>query len=148
MSIWHQQPDIEQLNSAQKSNTIGEVLGIEFIEIGDDFLKGTMPVDNRTHQPMGILHGGASVVLAESLGSMAANLVVDTSRYYCVGLDINANHLRSVRSGLVTGIARPVHLGRSTQVWEIRIEDENGKPVCISRLTMAVLSHQTANQQG
>ncbi len=141
MSIWHLQPDIEQLNSAQKSNTIGEVIGIEFVEIGDDFLKGTMPVDNRTHQPMGILHGGASVVLAESLGSMAANLVVDTTKHYCVGLDINANHLRSVRSGLVTGIARPVHLGRSTQVWEIKIEDDNGKPVCISRLTMAVLSH-------
>ena len=142
MSIWHFQPKIAELNTAQKRNTIGEVLGIEFTEIGDDFLKGTMPVDQRTHQPMGILHGGASVVLAESLGSMAANLVVDTGKHYCVGLDINANHLRSVRTGIVTGVARPIHLGRTTQVWEIKITDENDKPVCISRLTMAVLSHQ------
>lgn len=142
MSIWHTKPELEVLNSAQKANTIAEVIGIEMTEIGDDYLRGTMPVDHRTHQPMGILHGGASVVLAESLGSMAANLCVDTSKYYCVGLDINANHLRAVRSGNVVGTAKPIHLGRSTQVWEIKIEDENGKPVCISRLTMAVLSHQ------
>ena len=142
MSIWHVQPELEQLNTLQKRNTIGEVLGIEITEIGEDYLKGIMPVDRRTHQPMGILHGGASVVLAESLGSMAANLVVDTGKQYCVGLDINANHLRSVRSGTVAGVARPIHLGKSTQVWEIKISDENDKPVCISRLTMAVLSHQ------
>ncbi|MDX1696011.1 MAG: hotdog fold thioesterase [Ketobacteraceae bacterium] len=142
MSIWNQQPVLTELNEAQKTNTIGEVLGIEFTEIGEDYIKGTMPVDHRTHQPMGILHGGASVVLAESLGSMAANLVVDTGKHYCVGLDINANHLRSVRSGQVTGVARPIHLGRTTQVWEIKISDDSDKPVCISRLTMAVLSHQ------
>ena len=143
MSIWHTQPELGQLNTLQKKNTIAEVLGIEITEIGDDYLKGIMPVDHRTHQPMGILHGGASVVLAESLGSMAANLVVDTGKQYCVGLDINANHLRSVRSGQVTGVAKPIHLGKSTQVWEIKITDERDKPACISRLTMAVLSHRT-----
>lgn len=142
MSIWYNEPELEQLNAGQKKNTIAEVIGIEITEMGDDFLRGTMPVDNRTHQPMGILHGGASVVLAESLGSMAANLCVDTTKHYCVGLDINANHLRAIRSGMVIGTAKPIHLGRSTQVWEIKIEDEQGKPICISRLTMAVLSHQ------
>ena len=142
MSIWNGQPTLEQLNTLQRNNTIAEVIGIEITEIGDDYLRGTMPVDHRTHQPMGILHGGASVVLAESLGSMAANLCVDTTKSYCVGLDINANHLRAVRSGNVIGTAKPIHLGRSTQVWEIKIESEEGKPVCISRLTMSVLSHQ------
>lgn len=141
MSIWKVEPELEQLNNASKQNTIAEVLGIEITEIGQDYIKGTMPVDKRTRQPMGILHGGASVVLAESLGSMAANLCVDTSKHYCVGLDINANHLRAVRNGVVTGVAKPIHLGRSTHVWEIKIDDEKGRPVCISRLTMAVLSH-------
>lgn len=139
MSIWFEKPSLEASN-AFNSTTILGVLGIEVNEIGDDFLRGTMPVDARTHQPFGILHGGASVVLAESLGSLAANLCIDSSKYYCVGLDVNANHLRSVRQGSVTGTAKPVHLGKSTQVWEIRIVDEADKPVCISRLTMAVLS--------
>lgn len=138
MTIWKVQPDPEAIDRMQ-SNTIAAVLGIRITEFGDDYVKGTMPVDSRTHQPMGILHGGASVVLAESLGSMAANLCVDVSRFHCVGLDINANHVRAVRSGTVTGIARPVHLGRSTQVWEIRIEDDGGRLVCLSRLTMAVI---------
>lgn len=138
MAIWKVTPDVSALRQMQE-RTIAHVLGIEFTGFGDDYLTGTMPVDNRTHQPMGILHGGASVVLAESLGSMAANLCVDVSKQYCVGLDINANHVRAVRSGVVTGTARPVHLGRSTQVWEIRIEDEGGRLVCLSRLTMAVL---------
>lgn len=123
-----------------QQDTIAEALGIVFTEMGDDFVRGTMPVDQRTHQPMGILHGGASVVLAESLGSMAANFCVDTATHYCVGLDINANHVRAVRSGVVTGTARAVHLGKTTQVWEIRIEDEAGRLVCVSRLTMAVLA--------
>ncbi|MFZ5756237.1 MAG: hotdog fold thioesterase [Pseudomonadota bacterium] len=138
MTIWKIRPDTVAVSQMQE-HTIASVLGIRITEFGDDFVRGTMPVDRRTHQPMGILHGGASVVLAESLGSLAANLCVDASKQYCVGLDINANHIRAVRSGVVTGTARPVHLGRTTQVWEIRIEDEAGKLVCLSRLTMAVL---------
>lgn len=137
-TIWKIRPDTVAVSQMQE-HTIAGVLGIRITEFGDDFVRGTMPVDRRTHQPMGILHGGASVVLAESLGSLAANLCVDASKQYCVGLDINANHIRAVRSGVVTGTARPVHLGRTTQVWEIRIEDEAGKLVCLSRLTMAVL---------
>lgn len=140
MAIWHSAVNLERINAMQ-AGTINEVLGIQVIDVGEDSITGTMPVDSRTHQPMGILHGGASVVLAESLGSMAGNLCVDISRHYCVGLDINANHLRSVRSGLVTGVARPIHLGRTTQVWDIRLSDDAGKPVCIARLTLAVMSH-------
>lgn len=139
MSIWFRKPSLEEANQAYDTTIMG-VLDIRITEIGEDFITGTMPVDTRTHQPFGILHGGASVVLAETLGSFAANYCVDTAKFYCVGLDINANHLRSVRSGLVTGTARPVHVGKSTQVWEIRIVDENGKSACISRLTMAVLA--------
>lgn len=143
MSIWKIRPDAGAVMRMQQG-TIADALGIVFTEMGDDFVRGTMPVDRRTHQPMGILHGGASVVLAESLGSMAANFCVDTATHYCVGLDINANHIRAVRSGVVTGTARPVHLGKTTQVWEIRIEDEAGRLVCISRLTMAVLARAGA----
>lgn len=139
VSIWKIRPDAGAVMRMQQ-DTIAEALGIVFTEMGDDFVRGTMPVDRRTHQPMGILHGGASVVLAESLGSMAANFCVDTATHYCVGLDINANHVRAVRSGVVTGTARAVHLGKTTQVWEIRIEDEAGRLVCVSRLTMAVLA--------
>ncbi|MBZ2187640.1 hotdog fold thioesterase [Alcanivorax sp. JB21] len=138
MAIWTQAPDLATANRLQQG-TICEHLGIRITDIGDDSLTGTMPVDTRTHQPMGILHGGASVVLAESLGSMAANMCAAPG-HYCVGLDINANHLRSVRTGLVTGVARPLHLGRSTQVWEIHIREESGKPVCVARLTMSVLA--------
>lgn len=116
-----------------------EYVGIEITEVGDNFLSGTMPVDHRTKQPFGILHGGASVVLAETLGSMAASLVVDPSKKYCVGLDINANHIRAVRSGTVKGKAFPLHLGSSTQIWSIEIRDEEERLVCISRLTIAVL---------
>lgn len=143
MSIWKIRPDASAVMRMQQG-TIADALGIVFTEMGDDFVRGTMPVDRRTHQPMGILHGGASVVLAESLGSMAANFCVDTATHYCVGLDINANHVRAVRSGVVTGTARPIHLGKTTQVWEIRIEDEAGRLVCVSRLTMAVLARSTA----
>ena len=128
VAIWHQAPSLEALNE-QSKNTIGEVLEIVITGIGDDYLRGRMPVDRRTHQPFGILHGGASVVLAESLGSMAANLVVNPQTHYCVGLDINANHLKSVREGFVLGTARPIHLGKSTQVWDIRICDEHGRDV-------------------
>lgn len=139
-SIWVVRPTLEMANGISRTNTIAEVLDICITEIGDRSITGTMPVDKRTHQPMGILHGGASVVLAESLGSLAANFCVDTQQQYCVGLDINANHIRAVRGGLVTGIAEPAHLGRTTQVWSIRLEDEAQRLVCISRLTMAVLN--------
>ena len=118
-------------------NTMVEHLGIEFTEIGPDYLKATMPVDKSTHQPMGLLHGGASVALAETVASMAGTLAVDESQF-CVGVEINANHVRSVTNGYVTGTARPLALGRTIQVWEIKIEDENSTLICISRLTLAV----------
>jgi 1,4-dihydroxy-2-naphthoyl-CoA hydrolase len=114
-------------------------LGIEFIEIGTDYVRARMPVDERTRQPFGILHGGASVALAETLGSIGASCCIDLSHQYCVGLEINANHVRSVREGYVYGKAKPLHLGKSTQIWEIRITDEADKLVCISRITLAVL---------
>lgn len=120
-----------------------QAIGIEFTELGDGYLRATMPVDTRTLQPYGLLHGGASVALAETLGSSAGMLMAGGNAV--VGLEINANHLRAVRSGLVTGTARPVHIGRSTQVWEIRIEDAGQRPVCISRITLAVLPHPPAS---
>jgi len=121
---------------------LGEHLGMEFTEIGPDYIKGTMPVDHRTKQPYGLLHGGASVALAETLGSVGAAMVVDHTEYICVGQEINANHLRSVRSGIVTGTAKPIHIGSSSQVWEIKIHDERDHLVCISRLTVAVLKRK------
>ena len=140
MPLWKTQPDLAAIKQANQK-TLMNTIGIEITEIGEDFVRGTMPVDARTHQPYGILHGGASVALAETLGSYAAMLCCDPG-FYAVGLDINANHVRAVASGTVTGTARPLHVGRSTQVWEIRIEDEVGKLVCISRLTMAVVPKQ------
>jgi 1,4-dihydroxy-2-naphthoyl-CoA hydrolase len=139
MTRWQSSRSVEELNSG-RAGTLIEHLGIEFTEIGDDFIRGTMPVDGRTRQPYGLLHGGASVALAETLGSMGATLCVDTQRYRCVGQEINANHVRAARSGLVTGTARPVHVGRRTQVWSIDIVNEAGKLVCTSRLTVAVKS--------
>ena len=138
MSLWRTTPNIEQLNAAGK-NTISEVLDIRFESFDDESLTASMVVDQRTHQPFGLLHGGASVVLAETVGSMAAYLCVDASKFYCVGLEINANHLRGVRSGRVTATARMVHLGRTTQVWDIRLVNDEGKLNCVSRLTMAVV---------
>ncbi|AUG06784.1 hotdog fold thioesterase [Pseudomonas sp. S09G 359] len=138
MSLWHTQPNIEQLNAGQK-NSIGELLDIRIESFDDDSLTASMPVDHRTHQPFGLLHGGASVVLAESVGSMAAYLCVDPSKFYCVGLEVNANHLRGVRSGRVTAVAKAIHIGRTTQVWDIRLTSDDGKASCISRLTMAVV---------
>ena len=138
MSIWSQAIDLDRINASRR-NTLVEHLDIRITEIGDDWLRGTMPVDARTHQPFGLLHGGASVALAETLGSMAANLTLDGTSEVAVGLDINANHVRAVTRGLVTGTARVVHRGRTTQVWEIRIEDDGGRLTCISRLTMAVV---------
>ena len=130
--------DLDALNAQARNSLVGH-LGIVMTEVGDDWLRGTMPVDARTHQPFGILHGGASVALAETLGSMAGNLSVDTTKEMVVGLEINANHVRAVRDGVVTGTARALHIGRTTQVWEIRIENEQGKLVCISRITLAVV---------
>ena len=138
MSIWYGNVSLDQIRKMQV-DTIDELLGIEIIEIGDDFLKGKMPVDHRTHQPTGMLHGGASVVLAETLGSIAANLVVDNSKYLCLGREINANHVRPVREGNVYAVAKPINLGRKTQIWAIEITNEAGKIICTSRLTMAVI---------
>lgn len=138
MAIWKQEPNLEKLKERGR-NTAVEHLGIEITEVGDDYLKGTMPVDHRTKQPLGLLHGGASVLFAESLGSIAANYCVNREKFYCVGMEINANHLRSVKAGVVTGIAKPLHLGATTQVWEIRIYNPVEKLICISRLTMAVV---------
>lgn len=129
---------LEELNKMAK-NTMLEVLEIKVTGIGEDYLEATMPVDHRTHQVYGIMHGGASVVLAETLGSMGGMLTVDTAKFYCVGIDINANHIRAVRSGIVKGTAHPIHTGRSTQVWHIEIKTETGELVCVSRLTLAVV---------
>jgi uncharacterized protein (TIGR00369 family) len=129
---------LEALNALSRGTAM-EPLGIVFTEIGPDYLRGTMPVDARTRQPYGLLHGGASVLLAETLGSTAGGLCVDEGQGV-VGIEINANHLAGVREGLVTGTTRPLHVGRSTQVWDIRIEDERGRLACISRLTLAVIA--------
>lgn len=139
--IFRKSTTLEALNASSR-NTAMEALGIVFTAIGDDFVRATMPVDARTLQPYGLLHGGASVLLAETLGSSAGNLCVADDAL-CVGIEINANHLAGVREGIVTGTARPLHVGRSTQVWEIRIEDAQGRLVCISRLTLAVVPRRT-----
>lgn len=138
MSIWRSLRTIEELNG-NRAGTLIENLGIVFTEIGADFVRGTMPVDKRTVQPYGLLHGGASVALAETLGSMGASMCVDTAEYQVVGQEINANHVRAARGGLVTGTARAVHLGGRTHVWTIDIVNEAQKLVCISRITMAVI---------
>ncbi len=141
MSIWFGNPTIESSNQLAQG-TIHDSLGIVVTEIGDNYVIATMPVDQRTVQPFGILHGGASVVLAESLGSIASHYLVDAEKYIAVGLDINANHLRPVRSGLVTGKATPIHLGRKNHVWDIEIRSDRDKLVCKSRLTMAVIKKE------
>lgn len=125
--------------SGIRANTMAEFLGLKWLEIGDDFLKMTMPVNDITRQPYGFLHGGASCALAETVGSVASSLVIDTTQFYCVGLEINANHLRSVSEGIVTAIAQPLHLGRSTHVWDIKIYNEREKLFCVSRLTVAIV---------
>ena len=138
MISWTTTPDLEKLNALRK-NTICDVLDITFDAFDDESITASMVVDHRTHQPFGLLHGGASVVLAETLCSMASFLCVDTTKFYCVGLEVNAKHLRAVRSGRVTAVARPVHMGRTTHVWDIRLTDDSGKSSCISRLTIAVV---------
>lgn len=138
MKIWKSPIDVAIANE-RAVNSMSEYLGITFDEVGDDFLIGSMPVDHRTKQPMGIMHGGASCVLAETVGSTAANCAVDNSQFYCVGLDINTNHIKPMREGRVIATAKPYHLGRTTQVWGIEIKDEAGKLVSVTRLTMVVL---------
>lgn len=138
MTIWFKPFTLEDLNRYQQQTLVTH-LGIRYTEIGEDYLKGTMPVDAHTKQPAGILHGGASAALAETLGSTGANLVVDRQKFLCVGLELNCNHLRAMRAGTVTGTARPLHLGKTTQVWEIKITDEQERLVCVSRITMVVL---------
>src|SRR5512135_1773437 len=147
MPIWKQPVTLDQFNALNR-DTMMQAIGIVFTEVGDDFLRATMPVDARTHQPYGLLHGGASVALAETLGSLGAIMVADASAQLAVGLDINANHLRGVTDGVVTGTARPIHLGRSTQVWEIRIDDERLRLVCIARLTVAIVPRPGAAAPG
>jgi 1,4-dihydroxy-2-naphthoyl-CoA hydrolase len=130
---------IDHLQQFSK-NTMVEHLGIEFTDLGDNHISARMPVDHRTHQPMGLLHGGASVALAETLGSVASALLVDMQAYNCVGIEINANHIKSVRSGFVYGKATPIHIGRKTHVWDIRITNEEKALVCVSRLTVAIVN--------
>lgn len=139
--VWRVQATPEQLMERSR-NTLAAHLDIRVTEIGPDYLRATMPVNSHTHQPMGILHGGASVALAETVGSLAANLCVDTQKSVCVGQEINANHVRSVASGLVTATARPYHIGGRSQVWGIEIRDENDRLICVSRLTMAVVERK------
>lgn len=141
MSIWKVQVTAEELNS-NKNDDMVKYLGIEFTEVGEDFIAGKMPVDHRTRQPFGILHGGAHVVLAETLGSVAANLVLEPNKGHAVGLDINSNHIKSIREGYVYGVARPIHIGGTTQVWEIKISNENQQLLNISRLTMFVVKNK------
>lgn len=137
--IWFKKDlQLEHIHRMRNSN-MAEHIGLEFTELGADYIKARIPVDHRTNQPYGILHGGASCVLAETLGSIGSAMVIDTEKFICVGLEINANHIRSVAEGFVTGIATPIHLGRSTHVWDIKIHDDQQKLVCISRLTVAIL---------
>ncbi len=137
-SIFNPGITLEELNRFSR-NTLAENLGIEITAIGEDFLVAKMPVDHRTLQPNGLLHGGASVALAETLGSIAAYCTLDNLSKNCVGLEINANHVKSVRSGFVVGVARPIHVGQRTQVWEIKIVNEQNILICVSRITMAVI---------
>ena len=136
--IWFKEASLVEINKMGEDTAVSH-LGIEITEIGENYLAGTMPVDHRTKQPAGILHGGASVLLAETLGSIASRLIVDGEKYQTVGLEINANHLRMAKSGFVTGKASPIHIGRKTHVWNIEISDKDCKLVCISRLTMAII---------
>ncbi|ARN19638.1 hotdog fold thioesterase [Piscinibacter gummiphilus] len=139
MVIWFREFSVAELN-AKGADCANGHLGIELTEFGDDFLRGRMPVDYRTRQPAGVLHGGASVLFAETLASWAGSLTVDPAQFHCVGLEINANHVRAVKSGHVHGLATPAHLGGKSQVWDVRITDDEGKAVCVSRVTLAVLS--------
>ena len=141
-TIWHHIPN-PSLMEKTSEGTIDQHLGIKITDVGDDYLTGTMPADHRTFQPYGIVHGGANVVLAETLGSMAGAHVIDTEHYLCMGQEVSATHLRPVSSGLVTGTARPIHLGRRSQVWEIRLTNDQGKLSCIAKLILAIVPKKT-----
>lgn len=141
-AIWKQEKITIDMLNAQSKDTMAETLDIRFIEVSDHFLKATMPVDRRTHQPYGLLHGGASAALAETLGSVASWLCIDPEKQICVGIEINCNHVRGKKDGIVTGTAMPLHLGATTHVWDIKITDEKEKLICISRLTVAVLKRK------
>ncbi|EKD71568.1 MAG: thioesterase [uncultured bacterium] len=143
VKIWKMPTDIKTANE-RGNNTMSDHLGIQFTEVGENYLTATMPVDHRTKQPVGIMHGGASCVLAETVGSTAANLCVD-EHHYCVGLDINTNHIRSIKEGTVTAIAKPFHLGKSTQVWGIEMRNEKNELISVTRLTMAVLVRSSSS---
>lgn len=145
--IWFNKDLTIEMLAVFGPGTIAEHLGIEWVELGPDFLKARMPVDHRTRQPYGLLHGGASCVLAETIGSVASALVVDHQKWVCVGLEINANHVRSAREGYVTGTGTPLHLGLNTHVWDIRIYDDLGKLTCVSRLTVAVIPKKESFRQ-
>ena len=144
MAIWTERPSLSRLKEVSK-NTMLEYLGIEFVDIGDDYIKATMPVDHRTLQPVGSLHGGASIVLAETLASAGANYCVDRSKKRCVGLEVNASHVKAVSEGIVIGVATPAHIGRSTQIWHVHITNEKDRLICTARVTMAVLSRNGIN---
>lgn len=133
---------VERLNQ-QNKGTMGGHLGIEFIEVGEDFIKAKMPVDHRTQQPYGLLHGGATAALAETLGSVGAMSVIDRETHFCVGLEINTNHMKSARDGYVTGVARPVHIGSKTQVWEIKVINDKEELISLSRITIMVLKKRS-----
>jgi 1,4-dihydroxy-2-naphthoyl-CoA hydrolase len=143
MSIWFASPTLQDI-AAHRTGTMVEHLDIRFTELGPDFLRATMPVDERTRQLMGVLHGGASCALAETVGSVGANMCLDQSRFYAVGQEINANHVRPIASGIVTATAKPFHVGSRSQVWHIEIHDERQRLVCVSRLTMAVIDRRNA----
>ena len=142
-SIWYQTPD-PALIDAMSEGTIDEHLGIKITKVGDNYLTGTMPADKRTFQPYGVVHGGANVVLAESLGSIAGAHVIDTNSLLCLGQEVSATHLRPVSSGIVTGTARPIHLGKRSHVWEIRLENDQGKLSCIAKLILAIVAKEPA----
>ena len=144
MTTWfNKDVSVEDLKPLGKG-TMTEYLGIEWVEVGNNFLKAKMPVDHRTIQPYGLLHGGASCVLAETIGSIASHLVIDPSEFYCVGIEINANHIRSAKEGFVYGTCSPLHIGSSTHVWDIRITNEEDKLICISRLTVAIMKKKVS----
>lgn len=147
MPIWfNKELSIENMMPFSK-DTMSEYIGIEWVEVGEDFIKAKMPVDHRTKQPYGLLHGGASCVLSETIGSIASAMVIDHSKFFCVGLEINANHVRSAKAGYVTGMATPLHLGANTHVWDIKIYDELQKLVCVSRLTVAIIPRKESFRQ-
>jgi 1,4-dihydroxy-2-naphthoyl-CoA hydrolase len=143
MTIWRTQTSVEQIREFSRE-TLADTIGIRVTEIGPDFLRATMPVNPKVHQPLGVLHGGASVALAETVGSVAATLCVDREKYVCLGQEINANHLRPISAGIVTATARPFHIGKRSHVWSIEIRDEEERLVCVSRLTMAVVDRPVA----